>query len=97
MRRVSGRSAIATCAGGSTRIPAAGNGVVGFKQSLGLIPHDMAPESFGNMSYITPMTRTVLDTALMLGGHGRARSDGRARDGMSGQGCVDCRQAARRT
>jgi aspartyl-tRNA(Asn)/glutamyl-tRNA(Gln) amidotransferase subunit A len=57
---------VATCAGGSTRIPAACNGVVGFKQSLGLVPHDMAPEAFGNLSCITPMTRTVLDTALML-------------------------------
>ena len=36
---------IGTCAGGSTRIPAACNGVVGFKQSLGLIPHDMAPDT----------------------------------------------------
>jgi aspartyl-tRNA(Asn)/glutamyl-tRNA(Gln) amidotransferase subunit A len=61
-----GPLAIATCAGGSTRIPAACNGVVGFKQSLGLIPHDMAPEAFGNLSYITPTTRTVMDTALML-------------------------------
>ncbi len=57
---------VATCGGGSTRIPAAANGVVGFKQSLGLIPHDMAPESFGNMSYITPTTRSVIDTAWML-------------------------------
>jgi aspartyl-tRNA(Asn)/glutamyl-tRNA(Gln) amidotransferase subunit A len=61
-----GPLAIATCAGGSTRIPAACNGVVGFKQSLGLVPHDMAPEAFGNLSYITPTTRTVMDTALML-------------------------------
>jgi aspartyl-tRNA(Asn)/glutamyl-tRNA(Gln) amidotransferase subunit A len=57
---------VATDAGGSTRIPAACNGVVGIKQSLGLIPHDTAPEAFGNMSTITPMTRTVMDTALML-------------------------------
>ncbi len=61
-----GPLAIATCAGGSTRIPAACNGVVGFKQSLGLVPHDMAPEAFGNLSSITPTTRTVMDTALML-------------------------------
>ena len=61
-----GQLGIATCGGGSTRIPAAANGVVGFKQSLGLIPHDMAPESFANMSYITPTTRTVIDTAWML-------------------------------
>ena len=57
---------VATDAGGSTRIPAAANGVVGLKQSLGLVPHDVAPDAFGNMSYITPMTRTVMDTALML-------------------------------
>ena len=61
-----GPLAIGTDAGGSTRIPAACCGVVGFKQSLGLVPHDMAPETFGNMSYITPTTRTVMDTALML-------------------------------
>jgi aspartyl-tRNA(Asn)/glutamyl-tRNA(Gln) amidotransferase subunit A len=61
-----GPLAIATCAGGSTRIPAACNGVVGLKQSLGLVPHDMAPESFANLSYITPTTRTVHDTGLML-------------------------------
>ncbi len=61
-----GPLAIATDAGGSTRIPAACNGVVGLKQSLGLIPHDSAPDAFSNMSYITPTTRTVMDTALML-------------------------------
>jgi aspartyl-tRNA(Asn)/glutamyl-tRNA(Gln) amidotransferase subunit A len=58
--------AVATDAGGSTRIPAACNGVVGFKQSLGCVPHDMAPDGFSNLSYITPTTRTVMDTALML-------------------------------
>ncbi len=61
-----GPLAVATDAGGSTRIPAACNGVVGIKQSLGLIPHDSAPDAFSNMSYITPTTRTVMDTALML-------------------------------
>ncbi|HJZ32523.1 MAG TPA: amidase [Hyphomicrobiaceae bacterium] len=58
--------AVATDAGGSTRIPAACNGVVGFKQSAGLIPHDMATELFANFSSINPMTRTVADCALML-------------------------------
>lgn len=57
---------VATDAGGSTRIPAAANGLVGLKQSIGMIPHDIAPDAFSNMSYITPMTRTVMDTALML-------------------------------
>ena len=58
--------AVATDGGGSTRIPAACNGVVGFKQGLGVVPQEYAQDGFGNISYITPMTRTVLDTALML-------------------------------
>jgi aspartyl-tRNA(Asn)/glutamyl-tRNA(Gln) amidotransferase subunit A len=57
---------VGTDAGGSTRIPAAANGVVGFKQSAGVVPHDMAPDVFANFSSINPMARTVLDTALML-------------------------------
>ncbi len=61
-----GPLAVATDGGGSTRIPAACNGVVGFKQGLGVVPQEYAQDGFGNISYITPMTRTVLDTALML-------------------------------
>ena len=57
---------IGTDAGGSTRIPAAANGIVGFKQSAGVVPHDMSPEVFANFSSINPMARTVMDTALML-------------------------------
>src|SRR5262245_36722209 len=57
---------VGTDAGGSTRIPAACNGVVGFKQSSGVVPHDMSPEVFANVSSINPMARSVLDTALML-------------------------------
>jgi aspartyl-tRNA(Asn)/glutamyl-tRNA(Gln) amidotransferase subunit A len=68
-----GSLAIASDGGGSTRIPAACNGVVGFKQSQGVIPHNQSPEKFGNLSYVTPMTRTVSETALMMeimaGGH----------------------------
>src|SRR3984885_10091925 len=57
---------IATDGGGSSRIPSSCCGVVGFKQTLGLVPHDLTPDGFGNQSHITPMTRTVMDTALML-------------------------------
>src|SRR5579875_2489884 len=58
--------AVATDGGGSTRIPAACNGVVGLKQGLGVVPQEYAQDGFGNISYVTPMSRTVLDTALML-------------------------------
>jgi aspartyl-tRNA(Asn)/glutamyl-tRNA(Gln) amidotransferase subunit A len=57
---------IATDGGGSTRIPAAANGLVGLKQNLGTIPHSQAPDAFGNYTYVTPVTRTVMDTALMM-------------------------------
>src|SRR4029079_12744634 len=55
-----------TDGGGSSRLLAACCGVVGFKQTLGLVPHDLTPDGFGNQSHITPMTRTVRDAALML-------------------------------
>lgn len=58
--------AIATDGGGSTRIPAACNGVVGLKQSNGVIAHSQALDAFGNQTYVTPATRTVADTALMM-------------------------------
>ncbi|MBO9642018.1 MAG: amidase [Pseudacidovorax sp.] len=57
---------VATDGGGSTRIPAACNGVVGLKQSVGLVPHSQADDVYGNLTYVTPMSRTVADTALML-------------------------------
>src|SRR5579862_8684667 len=57
---------IGTDGGGSSRIPASCCGVVGFKQTLGLVPHDLTPDGFGNQSHITPLTRTVRDAALML-------------------------------
>jgi aspartyl-tRNA(Asn)/glutamyl-tRNA(Gln) amidotransferase subunit A len=57
---------VATDGGGSTRIPSACNGVVGLKQSIGLVPHSQAEDVFGNLTYVTPISRTVTDTALML-------------------------------
>jgi aspartyl-tRNA(Asn)/glutamyl-tRNA(Gln) amidotransferase subunit A len=58
--------AVATDGGGSTRIPAACNGVVGLKQSNGVIPHSQVQDAFANQTYVTPMTRNVADTALMM-------------------------------
>jgi aspartyl-tRNA(Asn)/glutamyl-tRNA(Gln) amidotransferase subunit A len=84
-----GPLAIATDAGGSTRIPAACCGVVGFKQSLGLVPHDMSPDTFGNMSYITPTTRNVMDTALMLEAMGGADPNDIHSFGASTEGLVE--------
>lgn len=57
---------VGTDGGGSTRIPAACNGVVGLKQSNGVVPHSQVDDVFGNVTYVTPMTRDVADTALML-------------------------------
>ena len=61
-----GPIAVATDGGGSTRIPAACNGLVGLKQGLGTIPHSQVADAFGNYTYVTPLSRTVADTALML-------------------------------
>ena len=58
--------AIATDGGGSTRIPAACNGVVGIKQTTGVIPHSQAQDLYGNQTYVTPTTRSVADTGLMM-------------------------------
>lgn len=61
-----GPLAIGTDGGGSIRIPAACSGVVGMKPTLGCIPHDQSADAFGSLVYFGPMTRTVLDAALML-------------------------------
>jgi aspartyl-tRNA(Asn)/glutamyl-tRNA(Gln) amidotransferase subunit A len=61
-----GPLSIGTDAGGSIRIPAACTGTVGMKATLGLVPNEVAPDSFGNFSNTGPMARTVLDAALML-------------------------------
>src|ERR1700683_2913779 len=47
------------------RLKAAG-AILAFKRTIGLVPHDLTPDGFCNQSHISPMTRTVMDTALML-------------------------------
>lgn len=61
-----GPLAVGTDGGGSTRIPAAACGVVGVKQTLGVVPHDQTPDVFGLLAYVGPMARTVADAGLML-------------------------------
>ena len=77
---------IATDGGGSTRIPAAANGMVGLKQSNGVIPHSQVADAFGNYTYVTPMTRTVMDTATDAAGDGRPASFGSLVDRHRGAG-----------
>ncbi len=50
---------------GSIRIPASFCGILGFKQSFGLVPQYPA-SAVGDLSHVGPMTRTVSDAALML-------------------------------
>ena len=60
-----GPLAIGTDGAGSIRIPAAFTGIFGLKPSFGRVP--AWPLSlFGTVSHVGPMTRTVLDAALML-------------------------------
>lgn len=58
--------ALGTDGGGSTRIPAACNGVVGVKATLGVVPHDQAADAFANLAYIGPISRTVADAVLAM-------------------------------
>ena len=61
-----GPLALATDAGASTRLPAACNGIVGLKPTLGAIPHNQVPDGFGNFIHLGLMARSVADVALML-------------------------------
>lgn len=61
-----GPIALGTDGGGSIRIPAACCGVVGFKPTLGVVPHLQLPDLFGANSFVGPMARTVADTVLLF-------------------------------
>lgn len=52
--------------GGSTRIPAAGTGLVGVKPSRGLVPSMSAVNAVGGLSVAGTLSRSVRDAALLL-------------------------------
>lgn len=52
--------------GGSLRIPAALNGVVGFRPSPGLVPNSRGRLGWAVISVLGPMGRSVADTCLLL-------------------------------
>lgn len=59
-----GPISLGTDGGGSSRIPAACCGVVGYKPTLGAIPHLQLPDLFGANSYVGPIARNVPDIRL---------------------------------
>jgi aspartyl-tRNA(Asn)/glutamyl-tRNA(Gln) amidotransferase subunit A len=56
---------VGTDGGGSIRIPASFCGIVGLKPTQGRVPV-YPPSTFGTLSHVGPMARTVADTALLL-------------------------------
>ncbi|WP_282791571.1 amidase family protein [Streptomyces sp. CC224B] len=58
--------AIGTDTGGSVRVPAALNGVVGLKPSHGLVPTRGVTALSWSLDHVGPLTRTVEDAALVL-------------------------------
>src|SRR5215471_813533 len=60
-----GPLSVGTDGGGSIRIPASFCGIVGLKPTHGRVPV-YPPSTFGTLSHVGPMARTVADAALLL-------------------------------
>ncbi|MCC3774677.1 amidase [Streptomyces sp. UNOB3_S3] len=58
--------ALGTDTGGSIRVPAALNGVVGLKPTYGLVPVDGVVPLSWSLDHVGPLTRTVRDAGLVL-------------------------------
>ncbi|MEU0577555.1 amidase [Streptomyces griseoincarnatus] len=58
--------ALGTDTGGSVRVPATLNGVVGLKPTYGLVPRHGVTSLSWSLDHVGPITRTVDDTALVL-------------------------------
>ncbi|MEU3956957.1 amidase [Streptomyces achromogenes] len=57
---------LGTDTGGSIRVPAALNGVVGLKPTYGLVPRHGVTSLSWSLDHVGPLTRTVEDAALVL-------------------------------
>jgi aspartyl-tRNA(Asn)/glutamyl-tRNA(Gln) amidotransferase subunit A len=57
---------LGTDTGGSIRVPAALNGVVGLKPTYGLVPRTGVTSLSWSLDHVGPLTRTVQDAALVL-------------------------------
>ncbi|MFJ9036908.1 amidase [Streptomyces sp. NPDC102406] len=58
--------ALGTDTGGSVRVPAALNGVVGLKPTYGLVPRSGVTSLSWSLDHVGPLTRTARDAALVL-------------------------------
>lgn len=58
--------ALGTDTGGSIRVPAALNGLVGLKPTYGLLPRTGVTSLSWSLDHVGPLTRTVHDAALVL-------------------------------
>ncbi|WP_274918479.1 amidase [Streptomyces sp. WZ-12] len=58
--------ALGTDTGGSIRVPAALNGIVGLKPTYGLVPRHGVTALSWSLDHVGPLTRTVEDAALVL-------------------------------
>src|SRR6185312_13089919 len=58
--------ALGTDTGGSIRVPASLNGVVGLKPTYGLVPRHGVTSLSWSLDHVGPVARTVDDTALVL-------------------------------
>ncbi|MGC9496232.1 amidase [Streptomyces sp. WG7] len=58
--------AMGTDTGGSIRVPAALNGMVGLKPTYGLVPRTGVTSLSWSLDHVGPLTRTVQDAALVL-------------------------------